>query len=564
VTRGRPSLAAAIDIGAGALLAAAAFPLLTGARGVWLGPLFLSLREPWRPVTSAALLLMLRVAWTRRTRQRGQVAAGGGPVEGAVALLCSFGVASALFVWAHLHVRFCGGLDSYGYVSAAQALTSGEPVVPQPLVEWLPFARAIDALTPLGWTAAPSGTAIVPGYPLGFPIVMAAAILAGGLGAAFYVPLLAGVGTVALTYTLVRRVAPPWAAGAAATVVAWNPVLTNMAVQPMSDAPAAFWYLLALTLAAGERPRPLPAGLAFAMAVWTRPLVFALAPALLFLLPRRKGAFLRFAVGALPVFLAMAGMQWWLYGSPFRTGYGGTAGLFTTTNIARHLGAVAWWMASVHGPVLIAAFGFGLLRAPRRLAIAAAAGLAAGVVPYLFNMQYFDDWDLIRYLLPGLVPCVIVAVLGAVALSQALLPGRAAAMGVVAFAAAVSVASFTLLSRQPTWTLVRQESRYAAVAAWIADHSPPQALVFADLHSGSLRLYAGRPTLRWVRMPAGALGATVNEAHRRGLLVYAVFDDEAERRSWAEQVRLAGERVHAEPEAQVRGVLISRVSIGPP
>jgi hypothetical protein len=538
VTRGRPSLAAAIDIGAGALLAAAAFPLLTGARGVWLGPLFLSLREPWRPVTAAALLLMLRVAWTRRTRQRGQVAAGGGPVEGAFALLFSFGVASALFVWAHLHVRFCGGLDSYGYVSAAQALTSGGPVVPQPLVEWLPFARAIDALTPLGWTAAPSGTAIVPGYPLGFPIVMAAAILAGGLGAAFYVPLLAGVGTVALTYTLVRRVAPPWAAGAAATVVAWNPVLTNMAVQPMSDAPAAFWYLLALTLAAGERSRPLPAGLAFAMAVWTRPLVFALAPALLFLLPRRTGAFLRFAVGAVPVFLAMAGMQWWLYGSPFRTGYGGTA--------------------------LIAAFGFGLLRAPRRLAIAAAAGLAAGVVPYLFNMQFFDDWDLIRYLLPGLVPCVIVAVLGAVALSQALLPGRAAVMGVVAFTAAVSVASFTLLSRQPTWTLVRQESRYAAVAAWIADHSPPQALVFADLHSGSLRLYAGRPTLRWVRMPAGALGATVTEAHRRGLFVYAVFDDEAERRSWVEQVRLAGERVHAEPEAQVRGVLISRVSIGPP
>jgi len=155
-------------------------------------------------------------------------------------------------------------------------------------------------------------------------------------------------------------------------------------------------------------------------------------------------------------------------------------------------------------------------------------------------------------------------VLGAVALSQALLPGRAAVMGVVAFVAAVSVASFTLLSRQPTWTLVRQESKYAAVAAWIADHSPPQALVFADLHSGSLRLYAGRPTLRWVRMPAGALGATVTEAHRRGLSVYAVFDDEAERRSWVEQVRLAGERVHAEPEAQVRGVLISRVSIGPP
>jgi hypothetical protein len=64
-------------------------------------------------------------------------------------------------------------------------------------------------------------------------------------------------------------------------------------------------------------------------------------------------------------------------------------------------------------------------------------------------------------------------------------------------------------------------------------------------------------------MPAGAISATVEEARRRGLAVYAVFDDEAERRSWDAQAALAGERVHAEPEAQVRGVLISRVSVTP-
>lgn len=92
---------------------------------------------------------------------------------------------------------------------------------------------------------------------------------------------------------------------------------------------------------------------------------------------------------------------------------------------------------------------------------------------------------------------------------------------------------------------------------------PPATLVFADLHSGSLRLYAGLPTLRWVRMPAGALGATVEEAHRRGLRLYVVFDDEAERRSWDAQAAVAGERVQTDPEAQVRGVLISRVSVKP-
>jgi len=61
-----------------------------------------------------------------------------------------------------LHVRFCGGLDSYGYVSAAQALAAGQVVRPQDMVAWLPFDRAIDAATPLGWIAAPSGAAIAP------------------------------------------------------------------------------------------------------------------------------------------------------------------------------------------------------------------------------------------------------------------------------------------------------------------------------------------------------------------------------------------------------------------
>ncbi len=560
--RGRSGLAA-LDAAAGALLAASAVPLLAGAHGVWIGPLFLSIREPWRPVTAAIVLLAFSAGWTRWAGTRRTTASGGGAMNRTVSVTLSFVLVSALLVWTHLHVRFCGGLDSYGYVSAAWALASGTLVLPQPMVDWLPFARSIDAATPLGWTAAPSGAAIVPGYPLGFPVTMAAAVLAGGLAAAFYVPLLAGLGTVGLAYVLARRVGPSWAAATAAALVAWNPVLTNMAVQPMSDAPAAFWYLLALTLASGARSRPLAAGLAFGMAVWTRPLAAALAPALLYVLPRRADALLRFAAGTTPAFLAMAGLQWWLYGSPLRTGYGGSAGLFTTANIARHLGAFARWTVTVHGPLLVAAFVIGLWRAPRKLAVAAAIGLAAGVVPYLFNMQFFDDWDVIRYLLPALVPGVIVAALGVVALCQSWLPGRAAALGAVAFAVAVSTASDRLVVQQPTWTLVRQESRYAAVADWFTAQTPPAPLVFADLHSGSLRLDAGRPTLRWVRMPAGALGATVEEAHRRGLRVYVVFDDEAERRSWDAQAALAGERVQTEPEAQVRGVLISRVSVKP-
>jgi hypothetical protein len=559
LTSGWRRLATPLEIGAGVALAVALVPALTGARGVSLGPWTLPVREFWRPLVIAVLLAAARmlVAWPRAAREKADPPLDAADSLATVVLSC--GVAAGLLVWTHLHVRFCGGLDSYGYVSAAQALAAGRVVQPEPTVAWLPFAHAIDAATPLGWIAAPSGRDIVPAYPLGFPMVMALAIAAGGLGAAFYVPLAAGVGIVALSYRLARQVASPLAAAATAMVVAWNPVLINMAVQPMSDVPAAFWYLLGLTLLAGARARPFAAGLAFAMAVWTRPLVLALAPALLVLLPRRREAFARFGAGTVPVFMAMAAMQWLMYGSPLRTGYGGTAGLFTTQNIGRHLGAFARWTIAVHGPVAIAAFAAGIWRAPRRLVSAAVVGLLAGVVPYLFNLQYFDDPDVVRYILPGLVPCVIVAVLGAVSLVQRFLPYRLGVLGVLILVTAAASGTFRFVAGQSTWTLVRQESRYASVGEWFAQRTSAQTLVFADLHSGSLRLYANRTTLRWVRMPAGSIAPTVREARRRGMTCYAVFDDASEARSFERQLAAGHERVQVEPEARVRGVMIHRV-----
>jgi len=482
----------ALEIGAGLALAVAFVPALTGARSVALGPWALPVRELWRPIGAAAVLVAIRVLVGRPAGTR-DAAAGRDASVSAATVAFSCGVAAGLLVWTHLHVRFCGGLDSFGYVSAAQALAAGSVVRPEPMVEWLPFARAIDAATPLGWIAAPSGTAIVPAYPLGFPLVMALAIAAGGLGAGFYLPLAAGVGTVALSYLLARQVAGP------------------------------------------------------------------LAPALLLLLPRRREAFLRFAAGAAPVALAMAGMQWLMYGSPLSTGYRNTAGLFTTTNIGRHLGAFTRWTVAVHGPILVAAFLAGIWRGPRRLVLAAGVGLVTGLVPYLFNLQFFDDWDVVRYILPGLIPCVIVAVIGAVSLAQRFLPRRAAVLAVLALAAATAAGAFGVVSGQSTWMLVRQDSRYAAVAEWFSQRTPEATLVFADLHSGSLRLYANRPTLRWVRMPPGSLAATVREAGRRGVECYAVFDDEAEARSFGRHLADGHEALHLEPEARVRSVMIHRV-----
>jgi hypothetical protein len=195
--------------------------------------------------------------------------------------------------------------------------------------------------------------------------------------------------------------------------------------------------------------------------------------------------------------------------------------------------------------------------------LAAGVGLLTGVVPYLFNLQFFDDWDIVRYLLPGLIPCVIVAVLGAVSVVQRFLPRQAAVLAVLALATATAAGAYRVVAGQSTWTLVRQESRYAAVAEWFSQRTPEAALVFADLHSGSLRLYANRPTLRWVRMPPGSLAPTVREAGRRGVECYAVFDDEAEARSFERQLAGGNETLRLEPAARVRAVMIYKARVGP-
>jgi len=548
----------ALGAAAGLVLGAALASWLVGG-SVGVGPWTIPIRAVWRPVALGLALLAARLWWalalpvdrpTSPERRVVHVLVGAG-------YACA--VAAGVLVWCHYQVRVCGGSDSYGYVSAAVAIAEGLPIRPEPLTSLLPFARGILALTPLGWVPAASGTAIVPGYPLGFPIVMAVVVRLAGLGAAFYVPLAAGIGILALTYRLARAHADAWVAGAATLVVAFNPVLTNMAVQPMSDAPAAFWYLLAVVSLAGARPRPVVGGLAFGMAVWTRPLVAVMFPALLLAMARDRRVALRLLLGGLPVACALALTQWYLYGSPLRTGYGGTAGLFTTANITRHLGAYVWWLVAAHSPLFVAALAAGVWRGPRRLAWASVAGLAIAVVPYLFNVQYFDDFDLLRYLLPALVPCLIVSTLGVGAIVKRIVPARMFAIAMLALAATVASASFVFTSGTFTFRVRQQESRYLEVADWVRTHTPAGAMVLADLHSGPLRLYADRATLRWVMIPEGQLGATVDALASRGTACYAAADGEVEIRGLERRIARDGGGLVAEPVARVRTVVMYKV-----
>jgi hypothetical protein len=69
-----------------------------------------------------------------------------------------------------------------------------------------------------------------------------------------------------------------------------------------------------------------------------------------------------------------------------------------------------------------------------------------------------------------------------------------------------------------------QESKYPRAGAFVREHLPPTAFVFAMQHSGSIRYYAGRPTIRWDLLDAGALDEAVADLRDAGHEPFVVVD----------------------------------------
>jgi hypothetical protein len=69
------------------------------------------------------------------------------------------------------------------------------------------------------------------------------------------------------------------------------------------------------------------------------------------------------------------------------------------------------------------------------------------------------------------------------------------------------------------------EAKYADVAAHVRAATPDNSVVLSMQHSGSLRYYAGRVTLRWDFLPEDWLDRAVEWMAERGVHTYALLDD---------------------------------------
>jgi len=463
--------------------------------------------------------------------------------------------------WFRFLLASVGGADSYGYVSASRMIAGGRLIEAAPIAEWISAANRLAIASPLGWTPAPDGAGIAPTFPIGTSLVMALFTLVGGADAVYFVAPITGLITLCLVYRLARTWYDAESALFATALVAWNPLVVGYAKQPMSDMLATMWVTLALLLAVrSSRESAFGAGLAAGAAVITRPALLVAAAAIPFAAHRGESARQRFGIASTGLALMLSILmviQNHLFGSPFSTGYGSGAALFSWSHAGTNLRIFARHGWEVLGPLFIPGLIIGVFAARPESRGKPLLILATVTLPYLFYLP-FDHWETLRFLLPGLVPLTIVVADGLIHIAR--LPRKPAvtAAVVMAFLAIVAGRSEILLRASSVWDIASLEARYPLAGEWVNVNTPPTSVVLANQHSGSLRWYGKRQTVRWDFIAPGQLVTTVRELQSHGATVYVAL--EGDEVAMFDQ-RFAGviDGLQVDPVGRVRNVSFLRL-----
>ena len=443
------------------------------------------------------------------------------------------------------------GSDSYGYVSQADLWLTGQLRVDQRALD---FPAPFDdwALSPLGYHPGPTPHVIVPTYAPGLPLLMAAAKTIAGANGPYYVVPLMGALTVLLTFLLGRLLFDDVVGVSAAALMAVSPTFQFQLMWPMSDVPATAAWTLAIVMAVLRRP--FAAGLATAAAIVIRPNLVPLtvAVAILALWPdapdspdtpdapdaRRRARTIAglqgcawFAAGVLPGAGAIALLNDYLYGGPTVASYTHLDSLFRWAHASTNLARYVPWLLATQTPFVAAALlplatrrftEPGTVSGRVRIRAGLAAFLALLALSYIFY-QPFDEWWFLRFFLPGF-PVLLILAVGAVR-STASWIGRT---NQIALLAAVVIVVFGWELSTAQWRGVYDvhtgEQRYVTVGRELANSTPSNAVFLAMQHSGSLRYYTRRLTVRYDSLPPGSLDEALAVLRSRGFHPYFLLE----------------------------------------
>ena len=541
----------------------AVIAFFTGGVGWMLGPIRLSSRQPLRPFIIGLVIAGVYI-WKYSRAERD---ADGRWLHRWAVRALPFTMPLAAMLALYVGIRYgsyaAAGSDSYGYVSQARFWLNGIPRIQQPWVLDFPWEHRDWIFSPLGYRPfSPDGT-IVPTYPAGLPLIMAAFLGVLGANGPFYVvPVLAAL-TVWFTYMLGREAtgSRTVASLAAALIVASPAFLTHVMV-PMSDVPAAAGWTLVAVLALKQKP--FAAGVVSGLTLMIRPnlVLLTLVPAFAWRGAREPLA--RFATGLVPGLVAIMIVNMLLYGGPFTTGYASLFELYAFGALPLNLRNYIVWLVQTQTPVVLLAlvpvFVRGALRDDGR-PVSARACLAALVgltfASYVFYAT-FDHWFYLRFLLPA-YPGLLVLMVAALRWLAWKIPAEARVPAIALICAAIVPFGVNAARHEGVFNVAASEGRHIRAAQEIASRTPADAIVMAVQHSGSVRYYADRITLRYDWLKDGALDTALRDLSAKGRRVYLVVDDweEKEFRARFSPSNRAGQlgepiaRVPSSPEVRI-------------
>jgi hypothetical protein len=510
----------------------------------------LSSRTLWRPalIASAAGALLLSRSelreralariWSRLLHHSTAVAIVLGAVTVAIAVRVS---AFEAF-----------GADAYGYVSQAHLWASGNLVQHEPLSLLAPWPEPEWTFSPLGYRPGLERGTIVPAYPPGLPLLMAGLlVLLGPDGPFFVVPLLGGVAVVA-AFLLGRRAAGAVCGLATAALLLTSPVFLFQLKEPMSDVPVTAWWLLAIFLVSRNTPALIVSGgLAASAAILTRPNLVPLAAVLgMFVLLSSAKEWRRrilnaslFSAAVIPGCIAVAVVNAKLYGSPLSSGYGDMSVLFDSSYFWTNLSQYSRWLLEMETPVILLApagwFALRRLENSQDDSRVGAGGRLSGVLVVFVVVLYgcyavyvpFDNWTFLRFLLPAislLLLCCAVTVSDLAKRFSSVFGRFLVAAGLVVFLAwRWDVTGFKPIEPH--------NRRFAVVGEYVHDHLPPNAVVLSLVHSGSVRYYSGRLTLRWDLLPADWLDRSLIFLTSHGYRPFLLIEEGWERTQFVQR-----------------------------
>jgi hypothetical protein len=276
----------------------------------------------------------------------------------------------------------------------------------------------------------------------------------------------------------------------------------------MSDVPASAILLAAMvTTLSAWRSRPFWTGFLASLAVLVRPNLAPLVAVFLIFVVLRAPAGKRwraaawFAIGAAPFVLGLAAINTHLYGAPWKAGYGNFDEYYSWDHFGPNIAQYPRWLVGTETVFSVLALAplalWRRLSARERVVVLFLAVFIAVVwASYLFYLP-FDVWWYLRFLLPAFPAMFVLAAIGLpMLLREFAAPKYAAALG-LAIAIPVCALRINVVREEQVFSLRRTGVVYATVADYVRRELPVNAVVLTVQHSGSVRHYAGRMTLRW-------------------------------------------------------------------